>query len=435
MKRGQYKTVSYSEQVRLTVAQMMVGMAQHNIPSAVRFDVAQEFFPLLAKSTLYRYMQRIEDEVEVFASVKASGATRKLSEQQAYILAGFVFVEEEKKTPVDFSQAKAWIQENFSVELTQPTIARYLKQFALKLRQVRVRTTGKKLDGVGVQMHAYEFVLNVHENGWMHRQLYSIDATYTSHRRDVRYALGVRGGNQPEGGKNLSPFTNCIMTLVSRNPKGQGRVHKPVLFSSNRAFDQRRRTSAQREIMAEYGVEEEQIVFVPDGNNYLRESTDTVAHAMKLWKVQRDSIIFSDQGRSFWVDGQSVLSPDFTYEHVPYPAPAHHLLSPNDNKYHSGPKRQWRAAFKDFRDDFRCSLYLVSALQNVPGDQVGRWFDKNFLLSVKKPELKHLDSLVKSWNPKMADRYSLLEECKMEYLAYNEASQAPQPPVKKRRAN
>jgi hypothetical protein len=46
-------------------------------------------------------------------------------------------------------------------------------------------------------------------------------------------------------------------------------------------------------------------------------------------------------------------------KHVPYPAPVHQHLSPNDNRLHGTAKARWRNSGVDFQDDVESSLLLL----------------------------------------------------------------------------
>lgn len=150
-----------------------------------------------------------------------------------------------------------------------------------------------------------------------------------------------------------------------------------------------------------------------------------MAHALKCWRLPRKCVMFTDKGTCFQQNGESIVCPDYAAVHEPYPPIAHHVLSVNDNKLHSGPKRKWLNDFTDYRDDWTCSLSLLKDIQDTQTAMVQQWYETNFQLLKPQLRLQDLDGLVKGWNSKLATWYSFFEECEGEYHEFLESSKGP----------
>ena len=127
---------------------------------------------------------------------------------------------------------------------------------------------------------------------------------------------------------------------------------------------------------------------------YVSESADLLRLFFEDFKVPDDCVVLSDNGNSFFDEGEDVLLELGFSKHVQYPAAVHQYFSPNDNRLHGAAKQKWRNSQIDFSDDVTacCSLlhFLNESISEVP-----TWFDSNMQLGSSATDRGAVESMIK----------------------------------------
>jgi hypothetical protein len=196
------------------------------------------------------------------------------------------------------------------------------------------------------------------------------------------------GGAQPKSSTAITQFTNCIVTVVWSD--GVNRT-PPVLFTFNGKFrlDRVGRKAWVQErdklvnALARFGIHAKRVIYLGAEQNetriYVSESAELLRRFFALYPIPRNVVVFSDNGKSFFPGGVSVLEPLGFAKHVSYPAPVHQHLSPNDHRLHGTAKARWRNRGVDFKDDVELSLLLLSYLDADLAAHGVTWFKRNIL--------------------------------------------------------
>jgi len=127
----------------------------------------------------------------------------------------------------------------------------------------------------------------------------------------------------------------------------------PVLFTFDKCFrtdsltTPRRRAAHERfqKYLAELNLSPSQVVVLTGNKMYVRESPDLVEIFFSRYDIAPGSIIFSDNGRSFFRNKQPLIPQICQATTSTYPAIVHQFLSPNDNHHHGAAKAKWRAMY------------------------------------------------------------------------------------------
>ena len=134
---------------------------------------------------------------------------------------------------------------------------------------------------------------------------------------------------------------NCMVTVVWSD--GVNRT-PPVLFTFNGKFrlDRvgRKAWVPERDklvnALARFGIHAKRVIYVGAEQNetrlYVSESAELLRRFFALYPIPPKVVVFSDNGKSFFPGGVSALESLGFARHMPYPAPVHQHLSPNDNR-------------------------------------------------------------------------------------------------------
>ena len=240
-----------------------------------------------------------------------------------------------------------------------------------------------------VQTQRQEGVFDVHRH-----LLASIDFTFTGHRTERCSSFASQGGAQPMSGASLSPYTNCIITVVWAD--GMNKM-PPMLFTYNPGFRRDRSPTARRAALVQHfdnclkeiGIDAKRIVYVGndqgESRSYVTESSSLLRIFFERYPIPKRAVILSDLGHSFVEQGKSVLLALGFHKHICYPAAVHQYLSPNDNRLHGTAKKVWRESGIDCKDDVKSSLFLLHCLDIDIQAQSKMWFERNM---IKLTELK-----------------------------------------------
>jgi transposase len=354
-----------------------------------------------SESQLDRWVARINAGETAVSASKATGASVHLTREQRDIAAGWVLSQNLHGTPVHLSDYSNFCNEQFEQMLSKQTISRYLAEDGFSYRTMQSKAKGFMVDIQSQRRQLWDWVHTQRKEGIfdVHRSLLaSIDFTFTGHRTERSSSFASQGGSQPMLGASISPYTNCIVTVVWAD--GMNRT-PPMLFTYNPDFRQDRNTTARRatlvqhfdDCLKEIGIDVKRIVYVGkekgESRTYVTESPALLQIFFKHYKVPKRAVILSDLGSSFVDQGKSVLLDLGFQKHVCYPAAVHQYLSPNDNRLHGTAKKVWRESNINYKDDVRSSIFLLHCLDNDIQIQSKMWFDRN-MIQLKESEVEQL---------------------------------------------
>ena len=95
--------------------------------------------------------------------------------------------------------------------------------------------------------------------------------------------------------------------------------------------------------------------------------------------MEVDCTLLSDNRRSLFEGGVSVLAEIGFENHETYPANVHQYISMNDNRLHGTSKQKWRNSGLDFSDDVESCLTLLKYFDEDTIKHIKYWFDRNLL--------------------------------------------------------
>ena len=400
-KKKSYAAANISDDAKTMIAQIY--QVQHG-KGKLRCEFVAEMNQAgykFSESQLDRWVARINaGEVAVSAS-KATGASARLTREQRDIAAGWVLSKNLHGIPVHLSDYSNFCNEQLEQILSKQTASRYLAEDGFSYRTMQNKAKGFIVDVQSQRRQLWDWVQDKRKEGTfdVNRSfLASIDFTFTGHRTERSSGFASQGGSQPMLSASVSPYTNCIVTVVWAD--GINRM-PPMLFTYNPEFRRDRNTTARRatlvqhfdDCLKEMGIDVNRIVYVGkekgESRTYVTESSALLKIFFKHYKVPKQAVILSDLGNSFVDQGKSVLL-DFGFQkHVCYPAAVHQYLSPNDNRLHGTAKKVWRESNIDYKDDVRSSIFLLHCLDNDIQTHSMMWFDRN-MIQLKEPEVEEL---------------------------------------------
>ena len=313
--------------------------------------------------------------------------------------------------PVHLADYKSFCCEQFEQQLSAQTASRYLREDGFSYRIMQSKAKGFSIDVESMRAQVWQWVKKQRAAGLLDvdpSHLASVDFTYTGHRTERRSGFTSHGGSQPMSADSISKYTNCILTClwadgVNRTPA--------MLFTYNAAFRCDRRPTARRaaqvkcldECLRKYAVAPERVRYVgqekKETQTYVNENPGLLRLFFRHYGVPQDSVVLSDNGKSFFEDGKSVLLALGFQKHECYPAAVHQYLSPNDNRLHGTAKQSLRTSGISYKDDLESCLYLLSRLDRDTRSYGKLWFDKN-MLQLKKADL---ESMIGSVGGKFSD--------------------------------
>lgn len=173
---------------------------------------------------------------------------------------------------------------------------------------------------------------------WTALDIGSTDSTSLSptlNRSNTTFAPA--GETQPCVGSGISRTTNCSITClwsdgVNRTPA--------ILYSYNQLFRTNRKSTPTRdrqkfefgELCKVWKIPMSRCVYVgkpkTETRTFVSESPSLVRLFFERYGVPKDCVIYSDNGKSFFEDGTSVLGELGFSKHLTYPACVHQFLSP-----------------------------------------------------------------------------------------------------------
>ena len=342
----------------------------------------------MPKSSLGRWVRAHAVTGQIFTAEKASGAAPLLDDEQCEIAAGWVLSQNDSNQVVSLASFAKFCASAFGVELAQTTAHDYLHALGFSSKVSQVKTGGLTVDVDALARMMVAWKSERQRAGDLKGLLASVDFTFTGHRTDRRVTCAPAGGAQPRSSTAITQFTNCMVTVVWSD--GVNRT-PPVLFTFDGKFRLDRvghkAWVPERDnlvnALARFGIDAQRIIYLGAEQNetrrYVSESAELLRCFFALYPIPPKVVVFSDNGKSFFPGRVSALESLGFAKHVPYPAPVHQHLSPNDNRLHGTAKAKWRNRGVDFKDDVESSLLLLSDLDVDLAAHGVTWFKRNIL--------------------------------------------------------
>lgn len=383
-----YPSTELTASQRELIARLVVPLQSRGISRTVFREVLSEAHFPVSKASLDRWTHSHLATGHVLAAEKAHGPGTLLDSDQCEIAAGWVLSQNDSNQVVSLASFADFCSSVLGVELGRTTGHDYLHRLGFSSRVSQKKASGYTIDVDTLAKMMFEWKRNRRRAGDLGGLLASVDFTFTGHRTDRWVTFAPVGGGQPKAGAAISQFTNCIVTVVWSD--GVNRT-PPALFTFNGKFrlDRvgRKAWVQDREVLvsalARYGIPAKRVLYLGTEKNesrtYVSESAALLRRFFELYRVPTRAVVFSDHGAAFFPDGFSALTPLGFAKHVPYPAPVHQYLSPNDNRLHGTAKARWRNSRVDFKDDVESSLMLLHDLDVDLAEYGETWFKQNIL--------------------------------------------------------
>jgi transposase len=411
-----YAAASISDDAKTMIARLyQVQHAQGKLRHEFVADMSQAGYRF-SESQLDRWVAHINAGESAVSTSKATGASAHLTHEQRDISGGWLLSQNLRGAPVHLSDYSNFCDEQFGQSLSKPTVSRYLEEDGFSYRTMHGSAKGYTVDILSQRYQLWDWVQTQRQEGIfdIHRSLLaSIDFTFTGHRTERSSSFASQGGSQPILGASISPYTNCIITVVWAD--GINRT-PPMFFTYNPEFRQDRNPTTRRialvqhfdDCLKESSIDIKRIVYVGkekgESRLYVSESPALLRIFFERYKVPKCAVILSDVGNSFVDQGKSVLL-DFGFQkHIFYPAAVHQYLSPNDNRLHGTAKKAWRESNINYKDDVKSCIFLLHRLDKDIQTQSKMWFDRN-MIELKESDVEGLigsagrkfSKLHKSW--------------------------------------
>ena len=350
----------------------------------------------VSKATFNRWVAQQRSTGRVGVEEKKSGKPTALDVEQRNVLSGWVLTQENAHVETHLADYIEACSSIFKIDISKSTAQRYLVEDGFASKKMQNRTSGFKLSNESLVSLAWNWMETQHQRGLFNtpkHKVCSIDFTFTGHRQDRRTTYSRVGGAQPSSEKAVSNFTNCILTCVWMDGKNRT---PPVLYTYNSKFRRDRKDTPRiraeveklDECLKSLRLAKHRAVYIgtdsKEKRTYVPESSDLVRRFFKQYKIEPGCVIFSDNGKSFFDAGESVLTELGFQTHVAYPAAVHQFLSPNDNRLHGSSKTSWRALSPDYKDDVYSCLLLLNHLDCDIRAHSRTWFDRNMLCTSKE---------------------------------------------------
>ena len=387
-RKRKYLSTELTTDQRELIARLVGPLEVRGISRSVFRDVLADAEITVPKSSLDRWVRAHATTGRIFTAEKASGAAPLLDEEQCEIVAGWALSQNDSSQVVSLASCSQFCASAFGVELSQTTAHESLHALGFSSKVSPVKASGFTVDIDALAKMMFEWKSERQRAGDLQGLLASVDLTFTGHRTDRRLTYAPAGGAQPKSSTAITQFTNGIVTVVWSD--GVNRT-PPVLFTFNRKFrlDRlgRKRWVQERDklvnALARFGIHAKRVIDLGaekhEARIYASESAELLRRCFALYPIPPNVVVFSDHGKSFFPGGVSALASLGLAKHVPYPAPVHQHLSPNDNRLHGTAKAKWRNSGVDFKDDVESSLLFLSHLDADLVAHGATWLKRNIL--------------------------------------------------------
>lgn len=357
---------------------------------------------VFSERQLDRWVARINNGDTAISIEKQSGLYTILHREKRDIVCGWVLNQNELGIAVHLESYCDFCEAQFRIKLTHMTASNYLREDGFSYRTMQKKGASFVIDVAEMRQGLWKFVEKqiFPLKPLKPERICSIDFTFTGHRTEKRSGFAPKGGAQPMESTSVSTYTNCIVTCVWAD--GLNRT-PPILYTYNPVFRRDRNPTERREAQIEhlnecfrrYGITAERVVYIGkdkgEKEHYAKECPELVRLFFETYQVGTDVTVLSDNGNSFFENGESVITQLGFEKHIFYPADVHQYLSPNDNRLHGTAKQAWRAGSSNYSDDIESCLSLLYYLDRDIVAHSQHWFDKN-MLSLGESEVANLVS-------------------------------------------
>jgi transposase len=185
-----------SEDVKIFRAQLCVALKARGVPISTFLSAVGETDFKVAQRTLYDHVAAIERGEAPVSAENKSGRPTALSGEEWEIVCGAILCAEEK---CDLAWVLAFAEASFSVEMSESTVTRYLREQRLTLQLVGTRPMPKGMLREKYVSIYYDFLLMLTNNGFFKgdpKGTYCIDSTTNSYRLERVKTYNIRGGKQ-----------------------------------------------------------------------------------------------------------------------------------------------------------------------------------------------------------------------------------------------
>ena len=333
------------------------------------------------KRTLERLVASISSGQSPLSDAKASGAQPKLSKEQWMIVFGWVLNREEI---VCFEHVRRWIKLNFLIEVSDPTVSRWMKKMGLSVQLVGARGL---TPGVTWDEHVtgyFDFCKQLRDTGFFDydpKKILCLDFVTDSRRRERDSTIGIIGGKQRKKSGNAPKYTNSYLVAVDM----EGHIYDVLMFTFDPTFDP---NGAGWEEVCEWcranGIRTDQIFYEKFSRKYCKEDSSQVLAFLHRNRMRlRGTRILHDGGGAFKKDKRFILAEEADrIERLP--KEQHGELSVLDNKLNGVAKSLWRQ--QRHNGNFAWDAFvLLTRLQSVDRSSIVSWWRQNFMLDL--PEM------------------------------------------------
>lgn len=354
----------------------------------------------ISERQLDRWVARITSGDEAINPDKLTGALPSLGREDRDVTSGWVLEQLEHGEEVHLKSFSEFVLKHFKISICEQTALNYLNEDGFTMRVLKKKSSSFTVDLSILREDLWKWVSDRQDKfkDIPGSKLASLDFTFTGHRTERRSGFGIQGGAQPMESSKISKFTNCIVTCVWVD--GMNRT-PPILYTKNPAFRRDRNPTKRRDALVEHldgclalhGIDKDRVIYVGkeagEKEVYTHESPDLLRRFFEYYGVGKDVTVLSDNGNSFFEEGESVLEALGFKKHECYPANVHQYISVNDNPLHGTSKRSWRTEGIDHSDDVNSSVALLKYLDRDIINNSKYWFKRN-LLGLKEAEVADL---------------------------------------------
>jgi len=314
-----YAATSISDDAKTMIACLyQVQHAQGKLRREFVADMSQAGYRF-SESQLDRWVARVNAGDAAVSTTKVTGQPVHLAREQRDIAGGWLLSQNLRGVSVHRLDYSNFCNEQFGLTLSKQTVSRYLAEDGFSYRTMQSKAKGFIVDVLSQRHQLWDWVQTQRKEGIfdVHRSLLaSIDFTFTGHRTERCSSFASQGGSQPMSGTSISPYTNCIVTVVWAD--GMNKT-PPMLFTYNPGFRRDRNPTARRAALVQHfdnclkeiGINAKRIVYVGneqgESRSYVTESPALLRIFFKHYKIPKRAVILSDLGSSFVNQGKSVL--------------------------------------------------------------------------------------------------------------------------------
>lgn len=354
--------------------------------------------------TLYRQIKKFKATGSALTSKEDDGRGKqsKLDEDEKGILRDWVINRNDQNLPICLDDVKEFIEVQFEVEVSRPTVCRYLAELGMSLKTCMTKTAGFKLLPDALRVLYWDFILEMRRRNVFFVSpdlIRSIDCTYTSKPKRALTTFSLKGGGKQRAQCKVNSYTDGIITMISAD----GLNHTPsVLYTHNvKANPVQANTERGNLILLEfktkcekYGIHPSRVNYIPGNKKYyVGEKPEMYEHFIKMYEAKgvlpRGALILHDGGNAFKRGNESIFPALGFTNHETYASAVHQFLSPNDNKLH-GVKATWSKEYYKFEagDTISASLRLMQLLDEATHHS--RQYFRDNLTGVKESDLNRI---------------------------------------------